>query len=333
MGTKEKLAVKHLKVHRVTTCMRMPGLMVLAVAALLLSPSLKAANLTTFVTFDPARLEVPENITVDEANNLYVSLILNNEVRKITPDGAQSTYVTFDGAPGSLTTGLAINDDTGDLFVAFNPAGQDSVIYVVHTDHSKQVFATFPAGAVLNGLTPDDDGNLYVADSVLGVVWRVGATGGAPAVWVDLHAPGAPQLPGPNGVKFDKHQRNLYVSVSFQGTIYRVPVDKAGNAGTPAVFVSNIPPDDFAFDRLGNLYVATEPAMSVVRVRPDGTMETIASAADGLQNTTAVRFGRHADAKLDLYILSAQIPPGSDSHPAIFKLHVGLPGLPVSIPR
>ena len=58
--------------------------------------------------------------------------------------------------------------------------------------------------------------------------------------------------------------------------------------------MTNIPPDDFTFDRMGNLYLATQPAMSVVRIRPDGTMETIASSADGLQNTTAIRFGRVA---------------------------------------
>jgi len=326
--------VKRFTEHRVDMHVWTLKLRVLAAAALLLltGTTLRASDLTTFATFDPAKLEIPENLTIDQENNLYVSLIISNEVRKITPEGVQSTYATFNGAPGSLTMGLVINDDTGDLFVAYNPAGQNSVIYVVHRDQSKEVFATFPAGAGINGLTPDDDGNLYAADSVLGVIWRVSPAGGSPEVWVDLHAPGALQLPGPNGVKFDKYHRNLYVSVSFQGTIYRIPVDKDGHAGTPEVFVSNIPPDDFAFDRVGNLYVATQPAMSVVRIHPDGSMETIASAADGLQNTSAVLFGRHGDSRLELYILSAVIPPGPGSHPAVYKLNVGLPGLPVSIP-
>jgi len=308
-------------------------IMLTAVAgALLGSPATQAASLTTFATFDPAKFEIGEDLVFDQSNNLFVSLILSNEVRKITPGGVQSTYVTFSGAPGSLVAGLVINDGTGDLFVAYDAAGQNSVIYVVHPDQSKQVFATFPVGAGLNGMAADFDGNLFASDSFLGVVWRVGASGGTPTVWLDLHAPGSLQLPGPNGVRFDKHKLNLYVAVSNQGTIYRIPVDQNGQPGTPVVFVSNLTPDDFTFDELGNMYVATEPSMSVVRVHPDGTQETIASAADGLQNTTAVAFGRHGDARLDLYILSALIPPGPGSRPGVYVLHVGLPGLPVSIP-
>jgi sugar lactone lactonase YvrE len=135
-----------------------------------------------------------------------------------------------------------------------------------------------------------------------------------------------------NGIKFDLFQRNLYVSVSYQGTIYRIPMQENGSAGTPAVYASNLTPDDFAFDLLGNLYVATEPSMSVVRIFPDGTQETIASAADGLENTSAVLFGRNGAAILDLYILSGSQPPVPTSHPGVYRLDVGLPGFPVSIP-
>src|SRR5262249_43345076 len=131
-----------------------------------------------------------------------------------------------------------------------------------------------------------------------------------------LHAPGSLFLPGPNGIKFDHLQRNLYVSVSFQGTIYRIPVDASGNPGTPDAVVSNITPDDFAFDRVGNLYVATEPAMSVIRVGREGTVETIASAADGLQNTRAVLFGRTGEAHLELNILSFALPRQQTQDPA-----------------
>jgi len=302
-----------------------------AAAILLASPTMQAATLTTVATFDPSKSEFPENLVFDRQGNMYVSLLLNNEVQKITPAGAQTTYVTFNGAPGSLTAGLVINDDTGDLYVAYDAAGQNSVIYVVHPDQSSQVFATFPVGAGLDGMTPDADGNLYLADAFLGYVWRVPAKGGTPEIWIDLHAPGSLSLPGPNGIKFDEFKRNLYVSVSFQGTIYRIPFGDQGQAGTPVAFATNITADDFAFDLLGNLYVATEPSMSVVRVFPNGTVETIASAADGIQNTSAVLFGRVGFTQLELYILSFGLPPAT-SRPGVYRLFVGLPGLPVSIP-
>jgi sugar lactone lactonase YvrE len=119
--------------------------------------------------------------------------------------------------------------------------------------------------------------------------------------------------------------------VSYEGVIYRIPLDRGGNPGTPVVFAANLTPDDFCFDLTGNLYVATEPSMSVVRIRPDGTQETIASSTDGLERTTAVLFGRVGSNILDLYILSFGIPP-EPSNPGVFQLHVGLPGLPVRIP-
>jgi sugar lactone lactonase YvrE len=302
-----------------------------AADVLLAIGTVQAAKLTMVAAFDPSRLQAPENLVIDRANNIFVSLILSNEIRKITPEGAQTSYATFNGAFGSLVAGLVINDDTGDLYVAYDPAGANPVIYVVHPDQSKEIVATFPAGAGLNGLTADDNGNLYAADSFLGVVWQVRATGGQPEVFIDLHAPGSFALPGPNGIKFDKHQRNLYVGVSSEGTIYRIPLDENGHARTPVAFVTNVTPDDFAFDRLGNLYLANGPSGSVLRIHPDGTVETLASAGDGLQHVTAVSFGRDGDAKLDLFILTAALPPAT-SFPRVLKLHVGLPGLPVRIP-
>src|ERR1035438_9807242 len=75
---------------------------------------------------------------------IRAGLLISNEVQKITPEGVQSPYATFNGAPGSLTAGLVIDDNTGDLFVAYDSVGQNSVIYVVHPDQSQEVFATFP---------------------------------------------------------------------------------------------------------------------------------------------------------------------------------------------
>jgi sugar lactone lactonase YvrE len=315
------------------------GLITLTAAMLLaLTPNVRAGTLTTFASFNISNFEAPENLVIDRQGNVFVSLILTNEVRKITPDGVQSTYVTFGPQfpTGSLTAGLVINDSTGDLFVAYNPAPagqQPSVVYVVHPDGSKQVIATFPAGAGLNGMTPDDDGNLYLADSFLGVVWRVPAGGGTPSTLIDLHAPGSLSLPGPNGIKFDKYHRHLYVSVSSQSTIYSIGFNADGSVGTPVAFATNVTPDDFAFDHVGNLYLANGPSMSVLRVAPDGTQETLATSADGLQHTTAVLFGRQGNDNLELYILSFPLPPDPTLPSAVYKLHVGLPGLPVSIPQ
>jgi len=262
--------MKRSKIHLLAARMATSKLMALAATALVLLtvPPTQGAKLTTVATFDPTKSQWPENIVIDRNNNLYVSLLISNEVQKITPEGVQSTYATFNGAPGSLTAGLVIDDNTGDLFVAYDSVGQNSVIYVVHPDQSQEVFATFPVGAGLDGMTPEFFGNLYLADAFLGYVWRVSASGGAPEIWLDMHAPGSLQIPGPNGIKFDLFQRNLYVSVSYQGTICRIPMQENGSAGTPVVYASNLTPDDFAFDLLGNLTLLPSPACRLCGYSP-----------------------------------------------------------------
>ena len=292
-----------------------------------------AANLQTVATFDASQGQIGENLAFDVHDNLYVSLVLSNEVVKITPTGEQSTYATFDGPAGSFTTGL-VTDNTGDLFVGYVPVGQNPVIFVVHPDHSKAVIATFPAGSLVNGMTPDVHGNLYVADSFGGYVWRVKSTGGTPEIWVDLHAPGsrAGGL-GPNGIKFDLARQNLFVTVPNHTSIYRIPKNPDGTAGTPAVYANNLPAtiDDICLDVLGNIYVTTQTSMSVLRVSPNGSQEVVASAADGLQRTAAVAFGRGRLAS-ELYILSGLYTPTPDARNGVYRLDLLIPGFPVSIP-
>jgi sugar lactone lactonase YvrE len=185
--------------------------------------AVSAADLQTVALFDSSQGQIGENLAFDAHNNLFVSIVLSNEVRKITPDGTQSTYATFNGASGSFVTGV-VTDNNGDLFVGYVPVGQNPVIYVVHPDHSKAVIATFPATSLVNGMAPDVHGNIYVADSFAGVVWRVNAAGGTPEIWSDLHAPGsrAGGL-GPNGIKLDSSQKNVFVTVPNQASITAFP--------------------------------------------------------------------------------------------------------------
>jgi sugar lactone lactonase YvrE len=293
-----------------------------------------AANLHTVTTFDALHSQIGENLAVDIHGNIYVSLVLSNEVVKITPNGAQSTYATFDGPAGSYTTGVVINDQNGDLYIGYVPVGGNPAIYVVHPDHSKALIATFPATSLVNGMTPDFFGNLYVADSFLGYVWRVKATGGTPEIWADLHAPGSHVAGlGPNGIKFDLLQQNIFVTVPNQASIYRVPKNWNGTAGAPVVYASGLPStmDDICLDVLGNIYITTQLSESVLRLWPNGIVETIASAADGLQRTSAVAFGR-GGASFELYILSALYTPTPDARNGLYRVDLLIPGFPVSIP-
>src|SRR5262245_10419654 len=54
--------------------------------------SYASAQVETVANFNATLLETPENIAIDHANNKYVSLALTGEIRKIAPDGTQSTF-------------------------------------------------------------------------------------------------------------------------------------------------------------------------------------------------------------------------------------------------
>lgn len=67
--------------------------------------------------------------------------------------------------------------------------------------HPERITA-LPAAGLPNGLALDKrSGRLYVADSVLGTVWRVPTTGGAPTKWATAPELGAAGFLGANGIK------------------------------------------------------------------------------------------------------------------------------------
>ena len=83
----------------------------------------------------------------------------------------------------------------------------------------------------------------------------------------------------------------------------------------------------------GSLYCGTDPFNTVVRIAPDGTMETILTAADGLDGPTAVLFGRNNEG-FDLYMTNAAFPffPVPPPRlPSLLRLQAGRPRIPPAI--
>jgi sugar lactone lactonase YvrE len=104
--------------------MRKLLLIPLAIACTLVAVSASAAEVETFVLFDFAASERPESIQVDRHGYVYISLAPRGEVRKIAPDGTQSTLAFLPihqeiqpcpVAPGR-STGIAL-DHQGNVYV------------------------------------------------------------------------------------------------------------------------------------------------------------------------------------------------------------------------
>jgi sugar lactone lactonase YvrE len=324
-----------------------PALAVLILSSLLLLPSGLAAHppdaprLEVLAAFDPVALETPESIAFDRDGNTFISLALTGEIRKIAPDGTQSTFIQFPiGPPLTLcgpffnaVTGITIDPHDDTLYVsvvACDPAIRG--IWRVTPDGSADLLANLPLASIPNGIDLRR-GFLYVADSSLSRVWRVPADGGAAEVWIEdplLAGDLASGLPGANGLKIFRNE--VYVASSTQGLIVAIPIRPHGAAGTPrvhAVMPSGTGCDDFDFDVHGSIYCTTDPTNLLVRLDPDGTTEILLTAADGLDGPTAALFGRRGRDRFNLYITNAAFPFFSTTHqPSLMRLHLGTPGAP-----
>jgi sugar lactone lactonase YvrE len=323
------------------------ALLVLAPAGLLAHPPDTPSDAETLILFDPAALETPESIAIDREGNTYISLALTGEIRRIAPDGTQSTLallpigppLTFCGPFFNAVTGITLDRKETALYVSVvscDPASR-GVWRVPLDGGAPELLATLPFESIPNGIAWWR-GDLYVADSTLGLIWRVPEEGGTAEVWSDdplLSGGGSPGmfLPGANGVQV--FRKELYVANSTQGTIVAIPLGPHGEAGTPrihAVLPAGAGCDDFAIDAHGSIYCTTGPSNLLVRLDPDGTTEILLTGEDGLGGPTAVTFGRKGADRFNLYITNAAFPflPIPGARPSLMRLHLGVPGAPPS---
>jgi sugar lactone lactonase YvrE len=328
---------------------RFPAFAGLILSVLVLLPASLAAHppdapqLAVLAAFNPVALETPENMAFDRDGNLYLSLALTGEIRKIAPDGTQSTFIQFPiGAPLTLcgpffnaVTGITIDPQDDTLYASVVSCDLASRgIWRVDPDGTAEILATLPLASIPNGIALRR-GFLYVADSSLSRVWRVPAGGGTAEVWFEdplLAGDLTLGLPGANGLKIFRHE--VYVASSTQGLIVAVPIEPDGSAGT--VRIHGVMPtgtgcDDFDFDVHGSIYCTTDPTNLLVRIDPDGTTEILRTAADGLDGPTATLFGRKGQDRFNLYITNGAFPFFSTTHqPSLMRLHLGVPGGPPS---
>lgn len=177
-------------------------------------------------------------------------------------------------------------------------------------DSSNQKVAGFDAPS---GITVDDDGNLYVADTGNNVIRRVGPSGemstlaGTPGVAGHADGEGtAATFDHPGGIAIDR-ARNLYVADTGNNTIRKITpagvvTTLAGSAksdtgsadgiGTAARFEE---PGGIAVDRLGNIYV-TDRACTIRKITPGGKVATLAGNPDDRNRS---RDGAGGDARFD----------------------------------
>ncbi|MBL9212314.1 MAG: immunoglobulin domain-containing protein, partial [Opitutaceae bacterium] len=247
---------------------------------LALAPGLRAADAPPPPPVDPARailtlagtgvsgatngpgatatFHLPFFLAVAPDGHVFVSDLLNNAIRRITPAGEVSTHTGFFPAGGSEDGPLAT--------------------------------AKFKAPS---GLALDRAGNLYVADRVSHAIRRISANGQVTTIAGLAGTPGSADGPReearfnfPNGLAVDA-SGNIFVADTGNSTIRRIDINGFVTtlAGSPGVEAAvNGPggvarfsiPFGLALDTSGNLFVADTGNDLIRRITPAGVVSTVA---------------------------------------------------------
>ncbi|MFI0167566.1 SMP-30/gluconolactonase/LRE family protein [Streptomyces sp. NPDC017095] len=247
---------------------------------------------------DIAAGQRPENITLEPGGGAVVTFAYSRQVARIGPEGRVRVLATLPAPPaGSATPVLSspflggiVRAHDGTLYFLYATGSSDLTgLWRLRPGGTPQRIAVLPADGLPNGLALDrHEHRLYVADSVLGTVWRVPVTGGTPTRWATAPALAAGGFLGANGIKV--HHGAVWVSNLDRGTVLRIPVTRHGTAGaveTRATGLAGI--DDFAFTGRGDtLLAAINADNDVALVESGGRHRTVLTGADGLENPTSL---------------------------------------------
>jgi DNA-binding beta-propeller fold protein YncE len=250
----------------------------------------------------------PENIALEPDGTADLTFAFIGQVVRVTANGTIHPLASLPAPPAGAVAPILGAPFTGGIVIA--PDGSRYVNYSTGTAGLTGIWrlrpgcqpvriAALPPASFANGLALGDDGYLYVADSALGIIWRVPADGGTPTAWASGPELAPAGFIGANGLKV--HDGAVWVTNTDHGTLLRIPFGPGGAAGpiqTVATGLAGV--DDFAFTRQGNILAALNTSSELAVIHPDGTQTIVLTSAEGLSNPTSA-----AVAGNTVYITSA----------------------------
>jgi sugar lactone lactonase YvrE len=248
-----------------------------ALALLCLSAlTMPAQTLSRVAKFASTGNEYPESITRDVQGNLYLPLVFDQTLKKVSPNGRSTDFATI---PDDFLLGTTMSPDGQSILVV----GATGIWRVNRSSAAVTKFSDVSGQGTLNDLVYDAAGNLFVSDDTLNRIWKIDTRGRATA-WSDdalFQVPNPDNYPfevGCNGLAFSPNYKTLYVTNTSEGIIIQIPILANGRAGKGKVLVRST--DLIGIDGLkvaanGDLYVAQNITPRILRVTPQGEVCTV----------------------------------------------------------
>lgn len=219
-----------------------------------------------------------EGPAFDQDDNLFMVDIPHGRILRLTGGGEWSVVSQYDGEPN----GLKILAD-GRLLVADYRRGLVLIDPWTGRAEPKLERRNSESFKGLNDLTLSPDGMVYFTDQ--GQTGLHDPTGRV----FRLHPDGRldcllDNCPSPNGVVLDANGRVLFVAMTRDNAVWRVPLLADGGVGKVGRFCSffgTSGPDGMAIDRRGNLLVAHASLGSVFVIAPRGDLLARIVSASG----------------------------------------------------
>jgi sugar lactone lactonase YvrE len=295
------------------------GLMAGSAVAVAAQEADRAVSVERLATFDHEAGQLSEGVAVAQNGDVYASLSPLGQLVRVTAGSDEPEVVgSLDGlAEGDFgLIGLAVGPDGAVYGGVFSSVPELTGVwrFDVEGGDAERVAGTGEIG-IANEPAFDDDGNMYVSDTIAGAVWRV-PPGGEAEPWIShplLEGTGEEGFGfpiGANGVEV--HDGTVYVGVTETAQLVSVPINDDGSAGEAEVFAQLPEPiDGIDIDDEGNVY-STHPLANLVTVTsPAGEIAVIASVDDGLDGPTSVALGPDGTAYVANFSVALGTPVGA----------------------
>jgi len=239
--------------------------------------------------------QTPEDIALEPGAAVDVSFAKADQVARVTRGGhvdvvgqlPRSGNCPVIGFP--VSAGIARAGD-GAIYVVDCTGNADTGVWRLQNGSAPAQIAQLPANSFPNDMALDNQaGDLYIADSLLGVVWKVPTRGGSPSAWATGPALQRTSFFGANGIAV--HDHAVWVSNTDQGTIAEIPIRADGSAGPIRPVATGLAGgiDNFiVLGRDNTILAALDQSSQVVLIRPGSRPQVILTATDGLSNPTDV---------------------------------------------